>query len=107
MNALFLALTDREERAAQLLAECRIYGVEHDIRVRWEKGTPHHPKAAELMRFVSEFDFALARDYFCWKTGGDGDNGEILMYELDVFFELQDAREHAPRWPRGTFTGLF
>jgi hypothetical protein len=29
-------------------------------------------------------------DYFCWKTGGDGDNGETLMYQMDAFFELFD-----------------
>jgi hypothetical protein len=27
-----------------------------------------------------------------WKTGGDGDNGEELMYHLDAFFEMLDKK---------------
>ena len=38
-------------------------------------------------------------DYFCWKTGGDGDNGEILAFVLDIYFEEQDAaREKGATW---------
>jgi hypothetical protein len=83
--------------AAPLIAECKRYGVEHDIGVRWEKGTKHHPKSVELMKFVADLDFALVNDYFCWKTGGDGDNGETLMYEMDVFFDLQDAKANVEK----------
>ena len=67
-------------------------GIETDCNVRWETGVPHHPASIELMDFISDFDFAKVDDFFCWKTGGDGDNGEFLMYEMDVYFELRDAR---------------
>ena len=55
---------------------------------RWEAGIEHHPKSQRLMVFLKEHDFQDYGDYFCWKTGGDGDNGEVLMYQLDAFFEL-------------------
>jgi hypothetical protein len=55
---------------------------------RWEDGIDHHPMSERLMSFLKEHDFNDYGDYFCWKTGGDGDNGEILMYQMDAFFEM-------------------
>lgn len=60
---------------------------------RWEEGIDHHPMSRRLMDFLSEHDFADYADYFFWKLGGDGDNGETLMYEMDAFFELLDKIE--------------
>jgi len=57
---------------------------------RWEDGIDHHPMSERLMRFIAEHDFNDYDDYFCWKVGGDGDNGESLMYEMDAFFEMID-----------------
>jgi hypothetical protein len=57
-----------------------------DIK-RWENSIKHHPMSKRLMKFLEEHDFRDYNDYFCWKTGGDGDNGETLMYEMDAFFE--------------------
>lgn len=71
--------------------------VEADVNKRWEQGIPHHPKSVELMTALCEIDFQYCNDHFCWKTGGDGDNGETLMYEMDIFFERKDmeaARGH-------------
>ena len=70
--------------------------VEMDINKRWEQGLPHHPKSIEIFKWLSEFDFKYCQDSFCWKSGGDGDNGETLMFQLDVFFELleQQGGEH-------------
>ena len=56
---------------------------------RWEKGVEHHPKSLELFAHIAKVDFECCGDYFCWKSGGDGDNGETLMYEMDSFFEMQ------------------
>lgn len=64
--------------------------IEMDSNVRWENGMDHHPMSKRLMNFLSHYDFAFQEDAFCWKIGGDGDNGELLMYELDVFFEILD-----------------
>ena len=46
------------------------------------------------MAFLSEHDFLDYNDYFCWKVGGDGDNGESLMYQMDAFFELLDREKN-------------
>jgi hypothetical protein len=69
----------------------RIPGVEYDINVRWEKDTPHHPESVKLFKRMAEIDWDFCGDYFCWKQGGDGDNGETLMYELDILFEERDV----------------
>ena len=67
--------------------------VERDINKRWEQGIDHHPKSEELMKALAKIDFEMCDDYFCWKMGGDGDNGETLMYEMDIYFECLDAGE--------------
>ena len=59
---------------------------------RWSEGIEHHPKSIAIMSFLSEHDFNDFGDYFGWKMGGDGDNGETLMYQLDAYFELQDLK---------------
>jgi hypothetical protein len=58
---------------------------------RYEEGTDHHPMSVRLKKFLAEHDFNDCGDSFCWKTGGDGDNGESLMFEMDPFFELLDS----------------
>ena len=55
---------------------------------RWSGGIAHHPKSVQLMEFLAEHDLKDYQDYFCWKKGGDGDNGETLMYQMDAFFEI-------------------
>ena len=64
--------------------------VETDITKRWEKGTDHHPKSEELVKEIAYLDFKYGDDYFCFKVGGDGDNGEHLMYLLDIYFERKE-----------------
>jgi len=66
-------------------------GVNVDVNDRWEKGVPHHPKSIELMDALQDIDFYYCNDHHCFKTGGDGDNGEALMYLMDIFFDSQDA----------------
>ena len=57
---------------------------------RWENGVDHHANSYRLMEFLKRHDFNDYDDFFCWKIGGDGDNGESLMYEMDAFFEMLD-----------------
>lgn len=57
---------------------------------RWAKGINHHPMSLRLMAFLEDHDFHDYKDFFCWKSGGDGDNGEQLMFEMDAFFEMLD-----------------
>jgi hypothetical protein len=61
-----------------------------DVNTRWEQGVNHDPRSKEIVRWLAEYDFHYCDDYFCWKTGGDGDNGETLMYELDEYFAAKD-----------------
>jgi len=64
--------------------------VETDMDKRWEEDIPHHPRSEELMRKIAGVDYYFNNDTFCWKQGGDGDNGEELMYLLDIIFEQED-----------------
>lgn len=63
-----------------------------NIKQRWEEGWDHDPRSIELYRSIAEIDFNENNDYFCWKSGGDGDNGESLMYLLDIHFERKDRK---------------
>ena len=56
------------------------------VAQRWERGVEHDPRSVELAKDLAAIDFEQCGDYFCWKFGGDGDNGETLLYELDVYF---------------------
>jgi hypothetical protein len=63
----------------------------HDIESnRWEKGIRHDKRSVEIMCALADIDFNLFEDSFRWKIGGDGDNGETLMYQLDIYFEMLD-----------------
>lgn len=57
---------------------------------RWEEGIEHHPESEKLFEFIEKHDLRDNDDYFCWKSGGDGDNGEFLMYLMDAYFELKE-----------------
>jgi len=62
-------------------------GIELD---RWEKGIDHDPRSQKIVKALEKIDFQAFNNYFDWQTGGDGDNGEALMYQLDVYFDLLD-----------------
>ena len=68
--------------------------VETDIGKRWEKGIDHHPKSKKLYREIATLDFKYGGDRFCFKSGGDGDNGEHLMYLLDIYYYKLDEEFH-------------
>jgi len=57
---------------------------------RWEDGVPHDPRTLQLFEAIVDLDFRLNSDYFCWKRGGDGDNGEIFMFVLDEVLQRRD-----------------
>ena len=66
--------------------------VETNITTRWEKGMSHHPASVELMKSIARIDLEHGGDYFGWKMGGDGDNGEHLMYLMDIHFETKNGK---------------
>lgn len=61
------------------------------ITERWERGVPHDPRSLALYKSIAAIDFKVGGDFFQFKSGGDGDNGEHLLYLLDIHFEREDA----------------
>ena len=60
------------------------------LNQRWEQGVAHDPRSVHLYRSIADIDCKEGGDYFDFKSGGDGDNGEHLMYLLDIHFERKD-----------------
>ena len=58
-----------------------------DINKRWEEGIPHHTKSKEVGDLIFELD-----TYGAYSFGGDGDNGEEILYYLDIYFEMEDEK---------------
>lgn len=73
-----------------LLCELKKHGVNTSIEDRYEKGLAHHPEAYNMAMKIGAIDWLFCNDSFCFKFGGDGDNGETLTYLLDIIFELND-----------------
>jgi len=65
--------------------------IEYDIGKRWEQGIPHHYKSIEIEKIISEGD-RMAGYPLDMKFGGDGDEGETLLYILDIYFEEEDIK---------------
>lgn len=65
----------------------RVDGINYDLVNRWENGIEHHPESEKLYKRLAELDYHYNQDGFCFKSGGDGDNGESLMYLLDMYFD--------------------
>lgn len=61
------------------------------INQRWEKGIPHNPQSVAIFKAIAKIDFEECDDFFGFKSGGDGDNGEHLMYLMDEWFDAQPA----------------
>ena len=86
-----------EEKRIDLQRRCERHGIVWDCGVRWEQGIDHHPEAKKIFEMIAEGDFYFTDDYFCWRSGGDGDNGEALMFGLSVILELRDAENDEAR----------
>ena len=57
---------------------------------RWEQGIEHDPRSKALYKSIADIDYKLGGDSFGFKSGGDGDNGENLMYLFDIHFARLD-----------------
>lgn len=53
-------------------------------------GKDHDPRSEKIFRFIEEADIQNG-DVFYFKSGGDGDNGEMLMDLLDAYWKSVDA----------------
>lgn len=68
---------------------------------RMDAGMDHDPRSIDLFKFIERLDFEQCSDSFCFKSGGDGDNGEILMFLMDCYFAAKDAEDPTasdPQW---------
>lgn len=63
------------------------------LQQRMDDCAEHDDRSVKLYEFISELDFNEGGDSFGFKSGGDGDNGEMLMYMLDCYFEKQDNEQ--------------
>lgn len=57
-----------------------------DLVERWEQGIPHHPIAEAIYKLLADSD-RLNNHSFDWQSGGDGDNGEVLMIALSEWID--------------------
>ena len=60
-----------------------------EIERRWEQGVAHNLKSEKLAEEIARIDSAN-NDFFDLRFGGDGDNGEELLYILDIMYEAQE-----------------
>jgi hypothetical protein len=67
------------------------------LKERLKDCDEHDSRSIKLYEFISELDFNEADDAFGFKSGGDGDNGEHLMYLIDCYFATKDDRGGAFR----------
>lgn len=63
------------------------------VSERWEQGISHDPRSIKIAKGIAAVDFEQCSDSFDWTFGGDGDNGETLLYLLDVYFEREDSKD--------------
>lgn len=71
-----------------LLKRLKSFGIEIDIGKRWEEGISHHALSQDLAKLIYALDSNGEYSF-----GGDGDNGETLLYYTDIFFEMLDKNE--------------
>ena len=55
-----------------------------DIEKRWEMDIDHHKKSLDVQKILSK-----ATDL---SFGGDGDDGEQILYALDIYFETEENK---------------
>jgi hypothetical protein len=60
------------------------------LKERLKDSDEHDSRSITLYEFISQLDFNEAGDAFGFVSGGDGDNGEHLMYLLDCWFASKD-----------------
>lgn len=82
--------TTRDE--GLLVEDVEKFGLNFDFGKWWELGLEHDQEAEELARLIGAIDYVYGGDAFCFKFGGDGDNGEWLIYLIEAAFMLMDAR---------------
>lgn len=81
-------------------------GINPVIHDRCAGGVEHDPRSEDMYAILEASDWVYGGDYFQWSKGGDGDNGETLMYGIDCYFwaldhgTLEDDRENIGGGPK-------
>jgi len=57
----------------------------------YEKGD-HDERSIHLYEYIAHLDYSEGDDSMGFSSGGDGDNGEALMYLLDCYFAHKDKQ---------------
>jgi len=52
---------------------------------RWEEGIEHNPESLDIRKFFEDND-----PHGLWEFGGNGDNGEDMLYLLDCYFAKKE-----------------
>lgn len=47
----------------------------------------------KMVRWIADYDFKYCGDSMCLELGGDGDNGEHLIYLLERYFEAKSCED--------------
>ncbi len=63
-----------------------------EVERRWEQCVPHDARSERLAGALAQID-AENDDEFDWKFGGDGDNGEALLFLLDIYFATNTEQQ--------------
>jgi|APSaa5957512535_1039671.scaffolds.fasta_scaffold471159_2 hypothetical protein len=63
------------------------------IEKRWEAGAPHHPDAIRILQAMARLDY---HDELDLRFGGDGDNGENLLYLMSEVLDREDRKRRTP-----------
>lgn len=66
------------------------------VEQRWEKGVPHDPRSLALAKALRDADRDIGGDGLDLRFGGDGDNGEHLLFLLDDYFDRTPDTTKAP-----------
>ena len=66
--------------------------VEKNINKRWIDGVAHHERSIDAYNAIRYLDM-INENRFDFRSGGDGDNGEVLMYLMDMYFEAEEKGE--------------
>ncbi|CAB4196765.1 hypothetical protein UFOVP1290_285 [uncultured Caudovirales phage] len=57
---------------------------------RWRQGIPHDHRSVKIAKGIAKIDDNENGSSLDLRFGGDGDNGEELLYLLDLYFEDLD-----------------
>ncbi len=57
------------------------------VKERGEQAVLHDSRSIKIAHEMARIDVRYGDDTLDLKFGGDGDNGEHLMYLLDIYFE--------------------